>query len=78
MGKIFTGDGWLIKVQGDDHPPVHAHVLHVDGKASIAIDGTVKNSGVPAKVLISAIQWIADNTEMVEAEWTRMNNPRKR
>ena len=78
MGKIFTGDGWIIKVQGDEHPPVHAHVLHADGKASIAIDGTVKNSGVPAKVIAIASDWIAGNAAIVEAEWTKMNNPRKR
>lgn len=78
MGKIFTGDGWLIKVQGDEHPPIHAHVLHADGKASIAIDGTVKNSGVPAKVVAAATNWIIENAATVEAEWTKMNNPRKR
>jgi hypothetical protein len=69
MGKIFAGDGWLIKVQGDDHPPIHAHVLHPDGKASIALDGTVKNSGVPAKVMGTAIAWITGNPGVVEAEW---------
>lgn len=78
MGKIFTGDGWIIKVQGDEHPPVHAHVLHADGKASISIDGTVTNSGVPAKVIAIASDWIAENAATVEAEWMKMNNPRKR
>jgi hypothetical protein len=78
MGKIFSGDGWLIKVQGDDHPPIHAHVLHPDGKASIALDGTVKNSGVPAKVMMTAMEWITDNAEVVETEWIKMNNPRRR
>jgi len=78
MGRIFTGDGWLIKVQGDDHPPIHAHVLHPDGKASIAIDGSLKNSGVPAKVLATAAAWIFENSDLVEAEWIKMNNPRKR
>lgn len=78
MGKIYTGDGWIIKVQGDEHPPVHAHVLHTDGKASVSVDGMVKNSGVPAKVLTSATAWIMRNTVIVQAEWDRMNNPRKR
>lgn len=78
MGKIFTGDGWLIKVQGDDHPPIHAHVLHADGKASIALDGTVINSGVPPKVIAAATGWIIDNAATVEREWMKMNNPRKR
>ena len=78
MGKIYSGDGWLIKVQGDDHPPVHAHLLHPDGKALLALDGTVKNSGVPAKVVAAASTWIVDNAAAVEAEWARMNNPRTR
>jgi hypothetical protein len=78
MGKIFTSDGWIIKVQGDDHPPIHAHVLHADGKASIALDGAVKNSGVPAKVIAAATDWIAKNAAAVESEWMKMNNPRKR
>ena len=78
MGKLFTGDGWIIKVHGDDHPPIHAHVLHPDGKASIAMDGTIKNSGVPAKVIASAADWIFKNSSLVEDEWIKMNNPRKR
>lgn len=78
MGKIFAGDGWIIKVQGDDHPPIHAHVLHPDGKASIAIDGTIKNSGVPVKVIASATDWIFENSSLVTDEWIKMNNPRKR
>ena len=78
MGKVFSGDGWVIKVHGDDHLPIHAHVLHADGKASISVDGTVKNSGVPAKVVAIALDWIVENATIVEAEWTKMNNPRKR
>ncbi len=78
MGKIFTGEGWIIKVQGDDHPPIHAHVLHPDGKATIATDGTVKNSGVPTKIITAAIEWITKHPEIVESEWNKMNNPRKR
>jgi len=78
MCKIYSGEGWIIKVHGDDHPPVHAHVLHADGKASVAIDGSVINSGVPAKVMAEATRWILDNAAAVEAEWTKMNNPRRR
>ena len=46
MGKIYTENGWLIRVQGNEHPPVHVHVLHPDGKALITLDGDIKNSGV--------------------------------
>jgi hypothetical protein len=78
MGKIFTGDGWLIKVHGDEHPPVHAHVLHPDGKASIDLDGMVQNAGVPAKIIALATDWLTNHKALVEAEWAKMNNPRKR
>ncbi len=78
MGKIFTGDGWIIKVQGDEHPPVHAHVLHPDGKASISVGGLILNSGVPARVIEAASRWILENSAVVETEWKKMNNPRKR
>ena len=78
MGKIFTGDGWILKVQGDEHPPVHVHLLHPDGKASIALDGAVQNWGVPDRVIAIASAWIAQNAPIVEAEWAKMKNPQKR
>jgi len=78
MGKIYTGDGWMLKVQGDEHPPVHVHLLHPDGKASIALNGEVQNTGVPDKAIAIAFAWIAQNTATIEAEWAKMNNPKKR
>jgi hypothetical protein len=78
MGKIFSGDGWIVKVHGDEHPPIHAHVLHMDGKATISVDGKVVNSGVPAKVITKAKAWILENGDVLTAEWGKMNNPRKR
>lgn len=78
MGKIYTGDGWFITVHGNEHPPVHAHLLHPDGKAILALDGTVKNLGVPAKVITAARCWVVDHAAIVTAEWAKMNNPRKR
>lgn len=78
MGKLHTGNGWLIKVQGDEHPPVHVHVIHPDGKATVALDGSFINAGVPDKVLTQARQWVADHAAQINAEWTRMNNPRVR
>ncbi|MFI3199054.1 MAG: DUF4160 domain-containing protein [Methylococcaceae bacterium] len=78
MGKIYTGNGWLIKVHGNEHPPIHVHVLHPNGKAAIALDGEVHNTGVPIKVIAEAIVWITANSGIVEAEWEKMNNPRKR
>jgi hypothetical protein len=78
MGKIYTGNGWIIKVHGNEHPPIHAHVLHPHGKAAIALDGEVHNAGVPVKVIAEAVAWMAANPGKVEDEWAKMNNPRKR
>jgi len=75
MGKIHSANNWLIKVQGNEHPPVHVHVLHPEGKAAISVDGTVINSGVPAKVITEAVAWVLANTDAVRTEWQRMNNP---
>lgn len=78
MGKVYTGDGWIIKVQGDEHQPVHVHLLHPDGKATIALDGAVQNSGVPDRIIVIASVWVVQNLAIVEAEWAKMNNPKKR
>ena len=78
MGKIFTGNGWIIKVQGAEHPPIHVHLLHPNGKAVIWIDGRVINSGVPAKVLAEAMAWISANIQLIVTEWHMMGNPDKR
>jgi len=54
MGKIYSGDGWIIVVRGNEHPPIHVHVLHPDGKAAVYLSAKVVNAGVPAKVLRAA------------------------
>ncbi len=75
MGKIHQHRNYIIRVQGNEHPPVHVHVIHPDGKAIVNIDGTVKNSGVPETVLNEATTWVANNLETINTEWQRMNNP---
>jgi len=75
MGKLRGADNWLIKVQGNEHPPVHVHVLHPDGRASFDLDGRVRNRGVPAAVIAQARAWVSSHADIVQAEWTRMNNP---
>jgi hypothetical protein len=65
-------------VQVNEHPPIHAHVLHPDRKAAVMLDGEVVNTGVPQAVLATARAWIVAHAEIVEAEWLRMNNPRRR
>ena len=68
----------MIVVRGNEHPPVHVHVLHPDGKAAVYLSGKLINAGVPAKVLRAAQAWIEANTESVRREWATMNNPRRR
>ena len=53
-------------------------MLHPDGKAVIALNGAVQNAGVPDRVITIASGWVALNAEMIEAEWAKMNNPKKR
>lgn len=78
IGKIFTGNGWIIKVQGAEHPPVHVHLLHPNGKAVMFLDGKVANSGVPVRVIAEAQVWIVQNVALVMSEWAAMGNPEKR
>ena len=78
MGKMYSGEGRIIVVRGNEPPPVHAHVLHPDGKAAVYLSGKVINAGVPAKVLHVAQAWINANTKDVRSEWATMNNPRRR
>jgi hypothetical protein len=54
MGKIYTGNGWILKVHGAEHPPVHVHLLHPDGKAVLFLDGTAINSGISSRVVAEA------------------------
>lgn len=65
-------------VRGNEHPPVHAHVLHPDGKAVVYLSDKTLNSGVPAKALRAAQAWIGANAKDVRREWAKMNNPRRR
>ena len=78
IGRLHSGEGWIIVVRGNEHPPVHAHVLHPGGKAAVYLSGKTLNSGVPAKALRAAQDWIAANPEDVRREWAKMNNPRTR
>ena len=65
-------------MQGAEHPPIHVHLLHPNGKAVIGIDGGVINSGVPATVLTEAMAWILDNIQIIVTEWHTMGNLDKR
>jgi len=77
-GKLYSDEGWIIVVRGNEHPPVHAHVLHPDGRAAVYLSGKVVNAGVPENVLRAAQAWIDANTKDIRREWATMNNPRRR
>jgi hypothetical protein len=73
MGMLYKQDGITIRVNGNEHPPVHAHVIHADGKAIVYLSGKTINSGVPLAVLKSAQAWILAHTQDIETEWRRWN-----
>jgi hypothetical protein len=75
MGKLLGVGNWLIRVQGNEHPPVHVHVIHPQGKAVVHLDGTVLNRGAPATVIAQAVAWVTSHAAEVRDEWDRMNNP---
>ena len=80
MGKIHSQGSWLIRVQGNERPPVHMHVLHPDGRAALSLylNGTIINSNVPDAVISDASVWVAAHEAMIGAEWDRVGNPPSR
>ena len=73
MGALYKQQGITIRVNGNEHPPIHAHVLHADGKALVYLNGKTLNRGVPDVVLKVAQAWIAAHKLEIEAEWQRWN-----
>lgn len=73
MGTLYKTGKFTIRVNGNEHPPVHAHVLHTDGRAIVYLTGRVLNSGVPDAVLIEAKRWVVDHQQAVIDEWNRWN-----
>jgi len=79
MVKIYTHGNWFIKVFGNEHPPVHVHLIHPDGKAQVALNGTVvMGKRVPNAVMAKAVAWVADHEDEIRAAWERMDNPKDR
>jgi hypothetical protein len=73
MGTIYKTGKFVVRVNGFEHPPVHAHVMHPDGKAMVYLNGAIKNKGVPAAVMAEAQSWIFANTHTVITEWNICN-----
>ncbi|MDR1850041.1 MAG: DUF4160 domain-containing protein [Zoogloeaceae bacterium] len=78
MGKIHSGENWLIRVQGNEHPPVHVHVICPEGKAAVYLDGQIINCNVPASTLKHAQEWIMEHHDLIHEAWAWMNNPVKK
>ena len=73
MGTIYKTGKFTIRVNGYEHPPVHAHVTHTDGRAMVYLDGSVKNIGIPDAVMAQAQRWINANQQTVIDEWNTCN-----
>lgn len=73
MGTLYKDGKMTIRVNGNEHPPVHAHITHTDGRAMVYLNGVVKNSGVPTPVLAAAKRWVASHRQDVIDEWNRCN-----
>jgi hypothetical protein len=73
MGALYKQLGITIRVNGNEHPPVHAHVLHTDGNALVYLSGKTLNRGVPADALKLAQAWIKEHAEEIKTEWQRWN-----
>ena len=73
MGVLYKQKGITIRVNGNEYPPVHAHVLHADGKALVYLSGKTLNRGVPTAALKIAQAWITEHTADIKTEWQRWN-----
>jgi hypothetical protein len=73
MGTIYKTGKFTIRVNGFEHPPIHAHVMHTDGRAMIYLNGAIKNTGIPEPVMTAAKNWMAANTQAVVLEWNTCN-----
>ena len=73
MGALYKQHGITIRVNGNEHAPVHAHVLFGDGNALVYLNGKTLNRGVPPAALKTAQAWIAEHADEIKTEWERWN-----
>lgn len=73
MGILFKNGNWWIRVNGDEHPPVHCHLVHPDGDALLFLSGKTLNRHVPADALAQAQAWISEHEDAIRSEWNRLN-----
>ncbi len=73
MAILFRQGNWWIRVNGDEHPPVHCHLIHPDGDALIGLDGKTLVRRVPKSVVALAREWVLAHADDILAEWERLN-----
>ena len=72
MPVVKRFGGFLIAMYFEDHNPPHVHVVWPDDEAFVAIvDGEVLAGAIPAKFRRKALDWIAENREMLMTLWTK-------
>ena len=65
----------LIRMFAEDHAPPHFHVVTPDHEAMVRIDDLQVYAGsIDRKSLSIAIAWAAQNIELLENEWRRLND----
>lgn len=65
----------LIRIFEEDHAPPHFHVVTPDYEAMVRIaDLQVHAGSIDRKSLRTAIAWAAQNMELLETEWRRLND----
>lgn len=61
-----------IRVYPNDHSPAHFHLISSDFHAKVSIDGlTVLETSTNERNLRPALEWAAENIEILEAAWRR-------
>lgn len=78
MTTLLRMGNWVLKVYGDEHPPVHYHIRTPDGEAIVYLNGTIFNNGVDRRVLTEARTWAAENEEKIINAWNQLNRERNR
>ena len=56
-----------------DHPPPHFHVLGRDGAAQVRIDTLEVIASSGRIELREALEWAAENRELLEAKWRELS-----
>lgn len=74
MPTIAKLGNLLIRMFADDHNPPHFHVVTPDHEALIRLsDLSVMAGSIDRRSLDAVLVWAAENREMLDHEWLRLN-----